>query len=693
LPGEGGFRSAGCGGCAGCGAALCLDGGEGVWYYGGMLDFAGLQNAVKAKLEEDRQIYVIEATGANLKEAVTEAANTLSVSVGNIEYEVLAETSSFLGLGRDFCRIRAFETKESKRRREESLLQKSMADGDDAVDIEFGGDRDGEVFVQRRPGGVFIKVSPAAGKGKRASAEAAFLELKKKRIANYDKKVVEDLVREAGGEYRRVANYPHNEVNDTTVEVEVSGDGMNAYITVHPPGFGGADLTYEIYCEYLQNHNVVFGVNDLFLSNFADNPIYHQKVCAATGKKAEDGIDAHLEYYFDVSGNKVRIKEQADGKVDFKELNIIQNVLKGEQLAKKIQAVQGTDGTTVTGQSIPAKEGKDITVALGENVSFARDGETIIADIDGQVVLVNNKISVEEVYIVPGSVNLETGNIVFLGNIVITGDVEEGFSVKASGNIEVHGSIDRATVSAEGDVVAFKGIKGRADSSVRAGGAVWTKFVENANITAGGSIVVTDGIVNSTLLSSKEIICIGKRAGIVGGKCRAGESILAQTIGSKVGNTETICEVGFDPLTVEKIEEVKAEKKAKEGEVDNINENIRLLRSINDQRGGLPPDKLAYYKELNEKKKVLLSDIEDVKKRLAGLEATLETIKSSGKISAVDGFYSGVVINIFTKSLTLHNDYKSTTFFMENDIIRKALYDGDKNKEKDKAKQPEKYKG
>jgi len=654
-----------------------------------MLDFAGLQSVIKARLDEDREIRVIETSGKNLEEAINEAANTLSVSVKNLEYEVIEESSTFMGIGKDFCKIRAFETKESKKAREEKLISKSAAGAEEEIDIEFNEDRDGEAFVQRRPSGVFLKVTPKTGRGRAATEEIAASELKRRKITEYDESIVKKVVDAASGEYVRVANYAYSKINDSAVVMEISETEMTVYITVSPPGPGGADLTYEKYCEYLRANNVVFGINDIFLSNFADKPIYHQKVSVANGKRAVNGKDAYIEYYFETGSNNVRIKENPDGKVDFKELNIIQNVLKGERLAKKIPAEKGEEGTTVTGKTMQGRDGRDISAPLGENVSFAEDGETIVADINGQIVFAKGKISVNEVYVVPGSINLQTGNIVFLGSIVITGDVEEGFTVKASGNVEVHGYVDRSTVTADGDVVVFKGIKGKESASVSAGQNIWTKFIENANISAGNNIIVSDGIVNSSLMASKEIICNGKtRANIVGGKHQAGESILAQTIGSKSGNTETFCEVGYDPLLKHKIEKAKKARKAKEDEIESINAELQMLMAMREQRGGLPDEKLTRILDITDRKSALLNEISESKEEQAKLEEGLRALRTKAKISAIKIFYAGVIINVYDKSLKLLHDYTATTFLLENGLIHNITYNEEEDRKKLNLEQP-----
>ena len=110
--------------------------------------------------------------------------------------------------------------------------------------------------------------------------------------------------------------------------------------------------------------------------------------------------------------------------------------MEGQPLAQKILAERGKGGKTVTGKYLEAKNGKDIPMPLGKNTRLAEDDLTIVAETNGQVLILNNKINVEPILNIDGDVSLKTGNIMFLGNVYISGNVEDGFSVKASGNIK-----------------------------------------------------------------------------------------------------------------------------------------------------------------------------------------------------------------------------------------------------------------
>jgi uncharacterized protein (DUF342 family) len=529
--------------------------------------------------------------------------------------------------------------------------------------------------VQLLTEGAFLKVTPPVGKGRRATEAHAMQALHNRGVGNIDLEQVNKLVREAAGIYVKVGDFEHKPANDSTAMVEIAGDEMKAFIQAMPPGPGGGDITYEIYLGMLKNNRVYHGINENALRDFADRPLYREKVEVAEGTKPADGRDAYIQYNFETDQTKVRLREGSNGRVDFKELNIIQNVVKDQPVAKKLPPERGVPGKTVTAKPIPAKDGRDIPVPLGKNVHLGDDGVTVSADMNGQVILANGKINVEPVYIVQGDVNLKTGNIIFLGTVIVNGNVEDGFSVKAAGNIEVNGTVAKAELDAEGDIIIHQGINGKSGGSVRAGRSLWARFIENAFIEAGNMVVASDGIINSQVDATNKIICRGKRAHIMGGRLRATEEINAKVLGNPTSGTETICEVGFDPRRKGQMEKLTSAKAAAQKEFEDIKLNLQTLINIKKQRKSLPEDKEASIKELMDRRQVLMADMKKADLSLQKMQEYFNSLDTTGKISASSKVYPGVRIVIRDTRDDVRAEYKSVTFILENDLIRVTKYE------------------
>jgi uncharacterized protein (DUF342 family) len=456
--------------------------------------------------------------------------------------------------------------------------------------------------------------------------------------------------------------------------VEITDNDMKASLIVESPGPGGCDLSSEIIINFLRNNRVVAGIKTDYIEQFVDHPIFRMPVVVAEGIKEINGRNASIEYAFETNQSKMHLREDREGKVDFKDLQIIQNVVKDQLVAKKIPPEEGIKGRTVKGEYLPAKDGVDISLPLGKNVHASNDGMTILSDISGQVMLAGGLINVEPVFTVQGNVCLKTGNIIFLGTVVVTGNVEDGFSVKAAGNIEVNGTVERAELEAEGDIVVRQGITGKTSGSVRAGKSVWARFVENAIIDAGNMVVVSDGIINSQVDAYKRIVCQGKRARIVGGRLRASEEINAQVIGN-AGGTDTICETGIDPKIKEALEKLTADKASKEKELEDVQMNMQTLINIKAQRKSLPEDKEFLLSELMDQRNNLTIDLQRISKEIIEQQEVQNNLKVRGKVSASNKAYPGTKIIIRDIAEDIKSEYRAVTFVLEEGLIRAVKYE------------------
>jgi uncharacterized protein (DUF342 family) len=637
-----------------------------------MVDFVQLQQVMKEQLDQDRGITAVEAQGASLEDAVAQAAALLDLSVRRLEYEVTERGSAgFMGAGKKDWKIKAYQRLIVQ---EEFTEDDVFEDGVD-FDIPIVEDRDGYALVQLRPDGAYLRVSLPRGHGKYATNAQIHQALAAREIKDYDQKLAAEALRSPGGDYIRVGDFRRNSQNDAAMTVEIVDQGMKALLHVTPPGPGGCDITLEAYQAFLKNNKVYYGIDADYLREFADKPVFRERVVIAEGLLPGNGRDAYMQYNFEKDQSGARIREGANGRVDFKDLKIIQNVVEAQVLARKIPPEKGTPGRTVTGNQLPARDGKDIALPLGKNVHTGEDGISIIADMNGQVVEVNGKINVEPVYTVNGNVSLKTGNIIFLGTVIVNGNVEDGFSVKAAGNIEVNGTVEKAELDAEGDIIVHQGITGKGNGIIRAGKTLAARFIENTVIEAGDTVIASDGIINSRVDAGRRIICQGKRATIVGGRLRASEEINAKILGSPTAGTETICEVGADPKTKELIAQLGETRSALEKQLEEIKLNMQTLVNIKKQRKSLPEDKEAYLQSLDEKRVEILTDLKRTADETEKAQDRLGNLQIRGRVSASARAYPGVRVIIKDAIEDIRAEYRAVTFILENGLVKITRYE------------------
>ncbi len=639
-----------------------------------MISLNQVRKFMKKQAEEDKKVKSIQVEGDSIESILKQASIELDISVKNLEYEILEKgAAGSFGIAKKKWALRVYKKLKEVGAQE---FEEDFTDGLDLDSIaidEKQVDRAGEVFVKLIPEGVFLKVSKPTNKGSRATEKMALDAIRRRHVTDFNISIVAKVVKRADEQYVYVGKFDYNPANDAIMSVEISDMEMKTFMSVRAPGSGGSDLTYENIIAILKNNGIVFGIKDNEIKRFEEYPEYNTHILVAEGAKPVNGNDAKIIYNFKIDHSNVVLKEK-DGRVDFKDLNMVENVVAGQFLAKKIPHEEGSPGQTVTGKMLPAKSGKDVDIDFGKNVRLSEDGKTAISEINGQVIIVNKKINVEPIYTVAGDVNLHTGNILFLGTVIVKGNVDDGFSVKASGNVEVIGNVGKCEIDAEGDVVVHQGILGKNGGKVRSGGSVVAKFIEHAHIQASDNIIASEGIIHSYVDSNKKIICQGRRASIVGGRLRAAEEINAKNFGSVAGS-ETILEVGYDPQSKEQL--VKLEEKNSElmKAIEEVELNIKTLQNLKKVQKKFPKEKAIYLEELLEKRSEILTEIDEINNEIKKKKERLTSIKKEGKISASDKVFPGVKIFIKDVNLDVRNEFKSVTFVLEHGNITTTKYE------------------
>jgi uncharacterized protein len=641
-----------------------------------MLDLEKFRDRMTLLSEEDRERSSVQVSGATLEEALAEAALELGSSEKSLDYEILDKgKKGIFGKGKN-CLIIAYVR--DKVVGDDGMLQ-------DVVSREYttGFSKvltpvDGDFSLRLARDGVYLRVSAPQNGGNPVRKETILARAEERNVMITDPDVIDLLISRGDDVPVKVGDFDYNPINDPMLTVSIEEEDMKVYITAIPPGIGGCDYGVDDLETFLQNNGVVHGTLDEALQEFERHPVYSQPILMAQGSPPINGADARIVYNFEVDPSKVKLKERMDGTINFKELNLIQNVVEGQPLARKVPPEAGQDGRTVKGRILPARDGKDREIGLGKNVTIIDNGRTVIAAASGQVMLVKDQISVETVMIIPGDVNMQTGNVNALGAVIVKGNVEDGYSVTAQGNIEVLGIVGKANLTSGADIIVKRGINGSDDQdlgSIRAGKSVWATFIQNARVDAVEWVVVSDGIVNSNITCLHKVLCQGKRAQIVGGIIRASEEINAQTLGSQ-GGTETILEVGYDPKSKEELESLTKNRSAYENELTEVDRNIQgLIRQKKVQRKKLSSEKEKMLIELKDRHNDRVARIKDLEKAIAKRETYLDSLRNVGRISAGKSVLPGVKIRIRDASYDVTRAFdQPVTFLQEDGVVRTADY-------------------
>jgi uncharacterized protein (DUF342 family) len=537
-----------------------------------------------------------------------------------------------------------------------------MADEPILEDVKVS-DIDGFYKLSINEKGVFLVVYPPQGNGVSVSAVDVTKELQKNNIEDYNYQTFITAIKEASGNEIKIADYAIQNA-EPEIRVLVSRDRMEATIQIDKPK-NCRPFSLEEVMNKIHDAGIVFGIAEDSIKKAYERP--GLKLVCAQGQNPVNGTDAYINYYVDME-NKGHPQELEDGRVDFKSLNIFTVVRQGEVLAEKISPTSGTPGVDILGQPVPPKSGKDIPAPAGKNVQII-DGKTLIAAMAGQLVFINNKISIVPVIEINGDVDLSTGNIEFVGSVIVRGSVQAGFTVKAEENVEIFGTISGGIV--EGKTVSVKmGIQGMNTGYVKASEDVIANFIENATVYAGRDIIVNDVILHSQINAGNRVIVENRRGLIVGGQVAAGMLIRAKVVGNHMAiNTDLI--VGINPSLREEYQQLRKNVKKSEITLDQTQKALNILRSMN--QSIMPPDKKELMLKLTKTQFNLTGQIESIKNRIIEIELVFEEMHS-GSIKVSDTLYPGVKVIIGTIIKPIREKLNFVSLYPEEGEIKIGFY-------------------
>lgn len=146
---------------------------------------------------------------------------------------------------------------------------------------------------------------------------------------------------------------------------------------------------------------------------------------------------------------------EIEGQVDYRSHLRIPSVIRGEVIARKIPVVEGIPGYDVYGEILYPPEPADLTVTARNNTVLLINNE-VRALREGRPRVTGDKVKCFDIctsYLVPGNVSIHTGNIVFSGDVVIRGNVEDNMIIESLGNVYVSGSVYNSTITATGSIL------------------------------------------------------------------------------------------------------------------------------------------------------------------------------------------------------------------------------------------------
>lgn len=381
----------------------------------------------------------------------------------------------------------------------------------------------------------------------------------------------------------------------------------------------------------------------------------------AAGTPAVDGIDARIEYGFRATRQDLRPIIREDGRADFRNLGLITNVQPGQVLAQRRASVAGRPGMTVMGRPVQPLPPRDVYLRAGEGAEVSADKATVVATTAGNPHLVGSVVLVRQEFVLPGGVNLATGNVSFEGDLVIYGPVESQMDVVATGSVSVHGPVEGATIRAGGDITVRGGV--RAQSSLQAGGDVIARFIENSQVRSGGSLGLEEDLIQCEVEAGGSVIAGGS---IVGGRVTLGERGEARALGGRLGVPTSITIIPHRAPCEERMA-IEGERAAIRANLQRIAPAVREAQVAMRNPTG-PHTNVEAFRRLLELSAQLMTQDATLDEQLRGLGAA--SPRTRPRLDVREVIHAGVAIQLGAATLRVSDPYPPGTLFEEAGAVR-----------------------
>ena len=426
-----------------------------------------------------------------------------------------------------------------------------------------------------------------------------------------------------------------------TLVFELSSDALECYCSYVPSTIGGTPLTLLELQGYLKQYAITAppipeAESTLLVSAVSATPV--SRLLLAQGIPMIPGEDAQI--LMGVSDDLAQSESpggDADT-VDFRNVQAFLNVEEGALVATIMPPGSGTPGQTVTGKVIPPLPGVPVVVECGQNVRLSEDGRSVIALGAGRVCLRENVLSVEDIYVIKGDVDFKVGNISFKGFVEVTGDVLDGFFIKATKGIKVLGNIGVCVIESEGDI-SFCGMNGQGSGSIKCGGSITANFICDTLIECAGN-VSADVEIRSSTIKCLGVISVNK-GGLTGGEYFALAGIECTSLGSITSlRTRVVAGVHF-------------------GDLEELNILFNELKTLVAEFSAAPKGSIDM-KEFAQKRASITARTQEVRSR------TYE--QCNPKINVKKRLFEGVNITLGLVSDIVREERNGSTSIIENTV-------------------------
>jgi len=438
------------------------------------------------------------------------------------------------------------------------------------------------------------------------------------------------------------------EVVNGTVKITLAEDKMKAYMTVSPPGQGGTAVSLEDAVMELNKSEVQLDVDHSIIADIINHKKYNFPVEIAAGKHVANGTDGTITYRYKKFA-ELSPKEDESGKVDYKDLGLVQNITAGMVIADIVPETEGEDGYNVCGVQFKAVPGKKAKYLVGKGVYLSFDETQLIAEIDGNLRWHRDHFTVEATLVISEDIGTSTGNIDFIGDVIVKGNVGENFTVASKKSIIIQGSATNSTIVADGDIEIKTG---SINSTITGKKNIKIGFCESSTINCDGDLT-SSSFVSCNVFCQGTATAITGKGIIIGGKMTCLKGIVANIIGSD-SYAKTHLTLGNGAILSEEKTELEKKEANLTEQIGKLLQISTMLTEHKKKLGSLTPDRDEMLSSAIRSRLKYSNDVKLIRKRIAEIDASIMSTYNLF-IEARKELYPGVSVRIGTTRIKVEN--------------------------------------
>lgn len=387
----------------------------------------------------------------------------------------------------------------------------------------------------------------------------------------------------------------------------------------------------------LKKANITKGINTEVISSMIEYGRYDTRIEVARGEAPVYGEDGYYEYFFDTNVPSAP-SFTADGSADYSNVKYFESVNAGDKLAVYHPAKKGRDGVAVTGEVLPGKNGLELPVLKGKGFMVLEDHHTYCAAVSGVVRMHEDGLMITRL-LTTDEARLADGDINYAGSVLVKGDLRSGVTLRADGDVVIEGTMGGATLVCGGDAIFREGVVGRQRAKIEVTGNVYSKFLEDATVKAGGDIY-TNACLNCFITAGGFLQSYGDKGTIYGGSVQTVMGLDTAYLGNH-NVIKTNVSMGISTkLLIEYNKTIKAITRVKD-ELKRFKEEQEKLTKI--QAGN--KDLMQLKIKINAAVSMKTKELNTLGEKRTALEAEIKYV-SGAHARVRNTLYAGVTINI-----------------------------------------------